>query len=55
MKDSEEWRLECEARYLLSLSLEKRRQMLEGIGKKRKLEAVEKLKAEMVRLFNLNR
>ena len=51
-KSSEEWRNECEARYLLTLPLEKRREMLEGISKKRKAEAVSKLKAEIVRQFN---
>jgi len=54
-KSSEEWRNECEARYLLTLKLEKRREMLEGISKKRKAEAVSKLKAEIVRQFNLTK
>ena len=51
-KSSEDWRNECEARYLLTLSLEKRREMLEGISKKRKPEAVSNLKAEILRQFN---
>lgn len=51
-KSSEEWRLECEARYLLSLSLEDRRRMLDGIGKKRGNAELERLKKEILGQFN---
>lgn len=55
MSSTEQWRMECEARYLLSFDLEERRRRLKGIEGKRSKEAVEKLKQEIVRQFNQRR
>jgi len=54
-KKSEEWRLECEARDLLSWSLKDRRKQLQLIWEKRGAEATWKLQDEMTRLWKIQK
>ena len=53
--NSEEWRLECEARELLSWSLKDRRKQLALIWEKRGAEATWKLQDEMTRLWKIQK
>ena len=55
MNNSEEWRRECEARELLSWSLEKRRKQLDLVQQKRGWEARLYLQDEMERLWKLQK
>lgn len=50
-KSSEEWRRICEARYLLSMPLFKRRQMLGEIARARGLLALDIVKIELIKEF----
>lgn len=54
-KNSETWRLECEARELLSWSLKDRRKQLALVWEKRGGEAAIKLQDEMTRLWKLQK
>lgn len=47
-----EWLHECEARHLLGLPLQKRREALDARLKPRGTQAVELLKAKMTEIFN---
>lgn len=46
---TDQWRLQCEARYLLSMPLEQRREALEMPARAKRVKA---LKEEMQRQFN---
>lgn len=51
--ESEEWRHECEARYIaLRPTLVERRQYLEAVERKRGFEAANELRATMKLLWN---
>jgi hypothetical protein len=52
---SEQHRLECEARHMLTLTLEDRRKELEAIQKFRGEKATEYLKKEIINQFNLKK
>jgi hypothetical protein len=52
---SDEWRLECEAREVLSWKLEKRRKFLIMVEKERGKAGREKLEGEILRLWNLKK
>lgn len=52
---SEAWRAECEAVALLKLPLAQRRELLEGIGKKRGIKAREKVEAELSRVWRIQK
>ncbi|MGI9215068.1 MAG: DUF7696 family protein [Gammaproteobacteria bacterium] len=54
-KYSEEWRKECEARELLTWSLDKRRKQLDLVQQKRGWEARVILQNEMERLWKLQK
>ena len=54
-KNSEAWRLECEARELLSWSLKDRRKQLALVWEKRGGEAAIKLQDEMTRLWKIQK
>lgn len=54
-KNSEAWRLECEARELLSWSLQKRRKQLALVWEKRGAESAIKLQDEITRLWKLQK
>jgi len=54
-KNSEAWRLECEARELLSWSLHKRRKQLDLVQEKRGWLARLTLQDEMERLWKLQK
>jgi hypothetical protein len=54
-KNSEAWRLECEARELLSWSLQKRRKQLALVWEKRGAEGAIKLQDEMTRLWKIQK
>lgn len=54
-KNSEAWRLECEARELLSWSLQKRRKQLDLVQQKRGWLARLTLQDEMERLWKLQK
>lgn len=54
-KNSEAWRLECEARELLKWSLKDRRKQLALIWEKRGAEATWKLQDEMTRLWKIQK
>jgi len=54
-KNSEAWRLECEARELLSWSLQKRRKQLALVWEKRGAEGAIKLQDEITRLWKLQK
>jgi hypothetical protein len=49
---SEEWRLECEAKYVLSIPKNERKAYLITIEDKRGKEAREKLEKEILRIWN---
>jgi hypothetical protein len=53
--NSEEWRLECEARELLSWSLQKRRKQVALVWEKRGAESAIKLQDEMTRLWKIQK
>jgi hypothetical protein len=53
--DSEEWRLECEAKALLRLELNTRRAELEALEKKRGKAAADVLKARIVAIWTKGR
>lgn len=56
MRDAEEWRAECEARYVLSLQpLEKRRAWIADIERKRGKAAADALRAGMTMVFEAGR
>lgn len=52
---SEAWRLECEARHVLTYPLEKRREYLASIEKRRGAKYTDKLKDLIRRLFYVTR
>jgi hypothetical protein len=52
---SEAWRLECEAREVLSWKLDKRRKFLVMVEKERGKAGREKLEGEILRLWNLKK
>ena len=54
-KKSEEWRLECEARELLSWSLKDRRKQIALVWEKRGGESAIKLQDEMTRLWKIQK
>jgi hypothetical protein len=54
-KNSEAWRMECEARELLSWSLQKRRKQLALVCEKRGWEAQYQLQEEMTRLWKIQK
>jgi hypothetical protein len=54
-KNSEAWRLECEARELLSWSLQKRRKQLALVWEKRGAEGAIKLQDEITRLWKIQK
>ena len=54
-KKSEAWRLECEARELLSWSLQKRRKQLALVWEKRGAEGAIKLQDEITKLWKLQK
>ena len=54
-KSSEAWRLECEARELLTWSLKDRRKQLALVCEKRGTEAVIKLEDEITRLWKIQK
>jgi len=54
-KKSEAWRLECEARELLSWSLQKRRKQLALVWEKRGAEGAIKLQDEITRLWKIQK
>jgi hypothetical protein len=54
-KNSEEWRLECEARELLTWSLKDRRKQLALVWEKRGAEGAIKLQEEMTRLWKIQK
>jgi len=54
-KNSEAWRLECEARELLSWSLQKRRKQLALVWEKRGAEGAIKLQDEIIRLWKIQK
>ena len=54
-KNSEAWRLECEARELLSWSLKNRRKQLALVWEKRGGEAAIKLQDEITRLWKIQK
>ena len=54
-KNSEAWRLECEARELLNWSLKDRRKQLALVWEKRGGEAAIKLQDEMTRLWKIQK
>ena len=49
--DSEDWRLECEAKAALRLDLNSRRAYLEDIERKRGVRACDALKARIVKIW----
>jgi len=51
----EQYRLECEARHVLSMPREQRKPWLDSIGKRRGLEAQKYLEAEVKRQFRLKK
>lgn len=51
----EQHRLECEARYVLSMPYAQRKPWLDSIGKRRGLEAQRYLEAEVTRQFRLKK
>ena len=53
--NSEAWRLECEARELLSWSLQKRRKQLALVWEKRGAEGAIKLQDEITRLWKIQK
>ena len=53
--NSEEWRLECEARELLSWKLKDRRKQLALIWEKRGADGAIKLQEEMTRLWKIQK
>jgi len=53
--NSEAWRMECEARELLSWSLQKRRKQLALVCEKRGWEAQYQLQEEMTRLWKIQK
>jgi hypothetical protein len=53
--NSEAWRIECEARELLSWSLQKRRKQLALIWEKRGAEGAIKLQDEITRLWKIQK
>jgi hypothetical protein len=54
-KNSEAWRMECEARELLSWSLKDRRKQIALIWEKRGGESAIKLQDEIIRLWKLQK
>jgi hypothetical protein len=54
-KNSEEWRLECEARELLTWSLKDRRKQLALVWEKRGAEGAIKLQEELTRLWKIQK
>ena len=54
-KNSEAWRLECEARELLSWSLQKRRKQLALVWEKRGAKGAIKLQDEITRLWKIQK
>jgi hypothetical protein len=50
---TEAWRIECEARYMMTLPLEARRAHYRGVGEKRGEAAMKELVAEVKRLWAL--
>jgi hypothetical protein len=52
---SEQYRLECEARHMLTLPLDQRRNELEEIKKFRGEKATEYLKKEIIIQFNIKK
>jgi hypothetical protein len=54
-KNSEEWRLECEARELLTWSLKDRRKQLALVWEKRGAEGAIKLQEEITRLWKIQK
>lgn len=48
---SEEWRMECEARYVLSIPKEKRKMYLADVESKRGKESRVQLEGEILRLW----
>lgn len=52
---SEEWRLECEARHLLKMPLEQRREALSVREVKRGKEAIDKLRKAMIEVHEASR
>lgn len=55
LSDSEEYRAECEAVYLLKLPLTERHAMLFGIENHRKITGRQKVEAELTRVWRLRR
>ena len=53
--NSETWRMECEARELLSWSLQKRRKQLALVCEKRGWQAQNQLQEEMTRLWKIQK
>jgi len=51
--DSEEWRNDCEARYLMGLPLDKRRELVKVRESKRSKSAVDELKRVMVQIHKM--
>lgn len=54
-RDAEQWRHECEARYILSLPFHLRRQYLADIEAKRGVEASDALKDTMMKMHALKK
>jgi hypothetical protein len=54
-KNSEEWRLECEARELLRWSLKDRRKQIALVWEKRGAEGAIKLQDEITRLWKIQK
>lgn len=52
---SEDWRLECEAIYLLEMPLHRRREALAHREKERGKQAVQKLQSVMAQIFYLRK
>ena len=52
---SEEWRMECEARYVLSIPKDKRKLYLADVETKRGKEPRELLEKEILRLWKKNK
>lgn len=51
--DSEDWRNDCEARYLMRLPLDKRRELVKAREAKRSKSAVDELKRVMVQIHKM--
>lgn len=53
--DTENFRRECEARYVLAMPKEQRKPWLDSIGKRRGVEAQKYLEAEVIRQYRLRK